>query len=276
MKQVNRVPEKSYGILQRTEIGSSIEEVVERVRRLGYGILDSGYGKAELQYLSTEFDSLHQKCLEHYGEVWLAGIDEHNTIRAPLTHGSAPFLKLAFNENLLRTLRKLIAGKFILNQQNGIINPPQQTYNQSEWHRDLPYQHFLSTTPLAINALFCLDDFTFENGATFVLPASHKSEAFPSGPYIKENALQVEAKAGSFILLDCMLFHAGGFNGTQRRRRAVNHVYNIPYFKQQINLPVNMGDAELSPEQREILGYHYLEPASVAAYLSGRSPLKAS
>ena len=276
MKQVNRVPEKSYGILRQTVAGSAIDGVVEQVRSLGYGILDSGYGTVELQNLSAEFDSVHRKYLERYGEAWLTGIDEHNTIRAPLTHGSAAFLKLAFNENLLLVLKKLIAGKFILNQQNGIINPPQQTYNQSAWHRDLPYQHFLSSTPLAINALFCLDDFTFENGATFVLPASHKSEAFPSEPYMKKNALQIEAKAGSFILLDCMLFHAGGFNATQARRRAVNHVYNIPYFKQQINLPANMSDAGLSPEQSEILGFHYLEPASVAAYLTGRSPQKAN
>ena len=276
MKQVNHVPEKSYGILQQTVAGSAIDRVVEQVRRLGYGILESGYGADELQNLSAEFDSVHGKYLESHGEAWLTGIDEHNTIRAPLTHGSAAFLKLAFNENLLLALKKLIAGKFILNQQNGIINPPQQTYNQSAWHRDLPYQHFLSSTPLAINALFCLDDFTFENGATFVLPASHKSEVFPSEPYVKKNALQIEAKAGSFILLDCMLFHAGGFNGTQARRRAINHVYNIPYFKQQINLPANMSDAELSPEQSEILGFRYLEPVSVAAYLSGRGSQKAN
>lgn len=275
MKQVNRVPDKSYGILQRTEVGSPADEVVEHVRRLGYGVLDSGYGQAELHHLSAEFDNLHQKYLERYGEARLTSIDEQHTIRAPLAHGSAPFLKLAFNQNLLLVLKKLITGKFILNQQDGIVNPPQQTYNQSAWHRDLPYQHFLSTTPLAINALFCLDDFTFENGATFVLPASHKTEAFPSEPHVKKNALQIEAKAGSFILLDCMLFHAGGFNGTQARRRAVNHVYNIPYFKQQINLPANMGAGELSPEQREILGFRYVEPASVAAYLSGRSPQKA-
>ena len=215
MMQVNPAPKKTYGVLQQTVADSSIDGMVEQVRSLGYGILDSGYGVLELQNLSAEFDRIHRKYLESFGEAWLTGLEEHNTIRAPLTYDGAAFLKLAFNENLLRALKKLIAGKFILNQQNGIINPPQQTYNQSAWHRDLPYQHFLSSTPLAINALFCLDDFTFDNGATFVLPASHKSEAFPSGPYVKKNALQIEAKAGSFIVLDCMLFHAGGFNATE-------------------------------------------------------------
>lgn len=274
MKEAGSIPEKSYGILQQNPPGSTIDDAVEQVQSLGYAVLDSSYSVAELQNISDEFDRIHRQYIAMHGEDWLKSIDEYNTIRAPLTQGSSAFIKLAFNENLLQVLTRLIAGKFILNQQNGIINPPQQTYNQGAWHRDLPYQHFLSTTPLAVNALFCLDDFTIENGATFVLPASHKSAAFPSGPFVKRNALQIQAKAGSFILLDCMLFHAGGFNSTQRPRRAVNHVYNIPYFKQQINLPANMSGAELSPQESEFLGSHYLEPVSVAGYLSSRGPKK--
>ena len=46
MKLVNRAPENSYGILQQTVVGSAFDEVVEQVRSLGYGILDSGYGAA--------------------------------------------------------------------------------------------------------------------------------------------------------------------------------------------------------------------------------------
>jgi hypothetical protein len=275
MKQSGDVPEKSYGILQQNPAGSAVDDAVEQVQSLGYAVLDSGYDVARLRNISNEFDRIHRQYIATHGEDWLKSIDEHFTIRAPLTQGSPAFIKLAFNANLLQALKRLIAGKFILNQQNGIINPPQQTYNQSAWHRDLPYQHFVSTTPLAINALFCLVDFTVENGATFVLPASHKSAAFPSGPFVKKNALQIEAKAGSFILLDCMLFHAGGFNRTQTPRRAVNHVYNIPYFKQQINLPANMNSSELSPAEIEILGFRYQEPVSVAGYLSGRDIQKA-
>jgi hypothetical protein len=34
----------------------------------------------------------------------------------------------------------VIQGTFILNQQNGIINPAKEADNQAAWHRDLPYQ----------------------------------------------------------------------------------------------------------------------------------------
>jgi ectoine hydroxylase-related dioxygenase (phytanoyl-CoA dioxygenase family) len=95
------------------------------------------------------------------------------------------FLELAANPRILKICRTLVADYVTLNQQNGIINPPNgQRYNQAAWHRDLPYQHFTSSRPLAINALFCIDAFTVENGATKVLPASHREEAFPSDAFI--------------------------------------------------------------------------------------------
>lgn len=270
MTKVNDIPSASYGVLQQAMHEDAFGNVVEQVRNLGYAILDAGYTTAELKNLSDEFDRTRGQYVEAYGEGNLRSMNEFHTIRAPLTHGGEAFLRLAFNKNLISTLKRLIEGKFILNQQNGVINPPQETYNQGAWHRDLPYQHFVSSKPLAINALFCVDDFTFENGATFVLPSSHKYENFPSSDYIQRNAIQVEAKAGSFIVLDCMLFHSGGFNKTRFERRAVNHVYNIPFFKQQINIPMNMEDTHLSAEERDILGFGYVEPGSISDYLSKR------
>lgn len=263
-------PQADYGILQRNTANSRLEEVVEQVKRLGYAVLDGGYSQQEITEITTEFDRVQAEYISQHGEAKLKKIDEFHTIRSPLANGNKTFLGLVFNPLLQEALCKLIQGSFILNQQNGIVNPPGATYNQASWHRDLPYQHFVSDTPLAINALFCVDDFTLENGATYVLPASHKSAAFPSSPFVKGNALQIEAKAGSYLLLDCMTFHAGGFNTTQRVRRAVNHVFNIPFFKQQINLPANMQSVPLSDAQRRILGFNYNEPRSVADYLATR------
>jgi hypothetical protein len=277
MSNVDRfVPSASYGLLDRTPEGSPVDQAAEQVRHLGYALLDAGYAPAELQGISDAFESAREAYIETHGETRLRALDEFYTVRSLLAQpaGKDVFLALALNPSLMAVLKQLIQGKFILNQQNGIVNPPQEGYNQSAWHRDLPYQHFVSSRPLAINALFCVDDFTFDNGATFVLPASHKAEPFPSRAYVERNATQIEAKAGSFILLDCMMFHAGGFNHTKVARRAVNHVFNIPYFKQQINLPSNVDAADLSAQAREVLGFGYAEPVSVGAYLSSREAKK--
>jgi len=267
---MTNIPSKSYGILQQETISSPIDEAVEQVKNLGYAVLDSGFKEDELNIFSNEFNQTREQYLLLYGESYLKEIGEFDMIRAPLTFGSEAWLKLALNKNLHSLLKKLIVGKYILHQQNGLINPPDSTYVQFAWHRDLPYQHFTSSTPLAIQAIFCVDDFTAENGATFILPASQKSIPFPSPGYVKRNALQLEAKAGNFIISDCMAFHAGGMNLSKQCRRGVAHVFAIPYFKQHINIPLNMSNTNLTEEQRELLGFNYMEPSSLTQYFKKR------
>lgn len=266
----NPIPVGSYGVLVQDNPASELDEVAEQVRRIGYAILDSGYAADKLSEVSEAFNMTRADYVQKYGEARLRSANEFHTIRALLTHGGTVFICLATNRNLLSVLNRLIVGKFILNQQNGVINPPEGNYNQGVWHRDLPYQHFVCNTPLAVNALFCVDDFTLENGSTFVIPASHKSVNCPSQSYIQRNALQVCARAGQYILLDCMVFHSGGFNRSDKERRAINHVYTIPQFKQQIQLPELMKHADLNPTQKELFGFNFQEPISIDHYLNKR------
>lgn len=270
MNKFGYIPKANYGVLQQDHFESEIDEVVEQIRRLGYAILDSGYSTEQLDEISYKFNIIRQEYINKWGEARLKSLNEFHTIRALLTQGEVLFVHLATNKNLITVLQKLLKGSFILNQQNGVINPPGEEYNQGAWHRDLPYQHFVSSSPLAVNALFCVDDFNFDNGSTFVLPASHKSESFPSENYLHRNAIQVKAKAGQFIVLDCMLFHSGGFNKTTKERRAINHLFNIPYFKQQIKLSQNMPAYSLTPEVKQLLGFKLQESESIAEYLDSR------
>lgn len=270
MNGFDGIPGATYGVLHQDRFDTESDELAEEVRRLGYAVLDSGYTNDQIQEVSSGFDRAREVYIKKWGEERLRSLNEFHTIRALLTHGGAPFLRLAMNPLLMSLLRKLIVGKFVLNQQNGVINPPQEGYNQGAWHRDLPYQHYVSSSPLAVNALYCVDDFAIENGSTFVLPASHKATAFPSQEYLKKNAIQVQAKAGQFIVMDCMVFHCGGPNKSNRDRRAINHAYMIPYFKQQIDLTKNLNPAGLTEEEREMLGFAYRTPESVEDYLSSR------
>jgi ectoine hydroxylase-related dioxygenase (phytanoyl-CoA dioxygenase family) len=215
---------------------------------------------------------------EIYGGVErLKNLDEHNTIRLPLAL-DREFLNLARNDKILAICEALLGPYFILNQQNGIINPPKrERYNQGSFHRDLPYQHFVSSRPIAVNALFCLDEFTLNNGATLAIVASHKQEAFPSDQVIRRHAVQITAPRGSFIVLDCMLFHSGGVNETNTPRRAVNHVYSIPLLRQQIDLPAALaGLYSDDPDAAKLLGYGVDTPRSVADYYLTREKAKAT
>ena len=263
-------PEKSYGVLRKAAAGSANDRLLEQMRRQGFAVYDPGFDKEQIDAIAARFDALHEDYLARYGMVSLQRVDEQYTIRAPLLWPTGDFDRLALHPGLLDVVDALIEGQFILNQQNGIINPPGERYNQGAWHRDFPYQHFVSDTPLGINALYCVDDFTHDNGGIWVIPASHQFGEFPSEDYVAEHARQVEAPSGSFILLDCMVYHAGGANVSDRARRAVNHVFNIPFFKQQINLTNNLPTERFSDREQAVLGFRYAEPNGIESFLAAR------
>jgi ectoine hydroxylase-related dioxygenase (phytanoyl-CoA dioxygenase family) len=274
---------KRYGVKVQTHSGGPIEQAAEKIKLVGYATVESGYTSDQRNLLAEAFNRTHGlQANTHGGPARLAEIDEHHTIRAPLSLDAA-FLELAQNKNVLGVAEQLFcgtvtSGAFVLNQQNGIINPGNSgAYNQGAFHRDLPYQHFVSSRPLAINALYCIEPFTRENGATFVIPGSHKEEAFPSDHTVNALSLQVEAPAGHYLILDCMLFHSGGVNRTGNPRRAVNHVYTLPFIRQQIELPSLMGPSpNLPPETMRLLGYGIESVRSVGTYYESRISKKSA
>ena len=175
---------------------------------------------------------------------------------------------------ILDICSRLISGYAVLNQQNGIINPPNGKAIQPRvpgigiCRISISYRH----SPLAINALFLPRSVYLSMGPRWCLPASHRQEAFPSDLFVKTQALPVAAPAGSFIVLDCMVFHSGGVDTTAAPRRAVNHVYTIPLIRQQIDMPSALGDEFTADSNlRRLLGYNVRQPRSVAEYLAGRA-----
>ncbi|RMF08489.1 MAG: phytanoyl-CoA dioxygenase [Alphaproteobacteria bacterium] len=174
------------------------------------------------------------------------------------------------NPALMGLLRKVMPSYFILNQSNGLINNAKQEYSQARYHRDLPYQHFTSDRPLAVNALFCVDEFTQENGGTRVVPGSHLQVAFPSDRYVQQHEEVIEAPRGSFLVLDAMTYHSGGANRSDRARRAINHVFTIPMMRQQISIARELADFELTAEERQLFGFGLEEPLSVEDFLEAR------
>ena len=264
---------ESYGVLNQNQSQTEIELAKESLRLLGYATLRSQISEREIDQIRVDSKKLASDYANEYSSMNLKDIGESNNFRAPLLKNKA-FLKIALNEHLLDLVSQMIVGKYFLNQQNLVINPPSSNnYNQVKFHRDLPYQHYVSTRPLAINALLAVDDFTLENGTTVIVPASHKMEECPSSELIERVGTRLEVKAGTFLILDCMTFHAAGVNVSSAERIGINHVYTSLMFRPQIDFGVAIGDREkkeLSVEEREILGIDYPIPGGVATFLSGR------
>ena len=213
-----------------------IAQLAERIRIAGYAVLPGGFSQEEIADFSGRLDRVMQRQVDEFGADRLAAVGDALTARCPLAYDEA-FVSLAAHSEVLALCRELLGDYIILMQQNGVINPPHQQHTQLSYHRDLPYQHFVSSRPLAISALFCIDPFRPETGATTVIPASHRMEAFPSDQVAASLDASVTAEPGSFIVFDSMLFHRAGANRSDRPRRAVNQVYAVPIIAQQISLP---------------------------------------
>jgi ectoine hydroxylase-related dioxygenase (phytanoyl-CoA dioxygenase family) len=246
----------SYGIVEQALAATERDAHIEWIRLSGFSVVPGGCTAEEIEYIARRIDTLLAEQAARAGSIdALAQIGEHETLRCCLAHDDA-FVRLASNEHVLAICRQLLGDYIVLTQQNAIANPPGRDHHQTACHRDLPYQHFVSSRPLAISALFCVDPFTRENGATVVLPGTHRIEHFPSDNVAREIERPVEAPAGSFLVFDSMLFHRAGYNTSASVRRAVNHVYALPFIGQQISMPdVLKGRYAEDPALRRLFGY---------------------
>ncbi len=106
------------------------------------------------------------------------------------------------------------------------------------------------------NTIWALTDFTAENGATRVVPGSHRwgweRRAEPA------EQCQAEMAAGSVLLYSGTVLHSGGENRSSAARLGLNITYCLGWLRQEENqylsCPPHIA-RDLDPELQELLGY---------------------
>lgn len=256
-----------YGISKTTQIGDEIDSKVEELRFHGYCYLDSGLSSDQLKVLRTAIDKTYLvQSTELADSGGMEAKRDSDLALAPLAYDKV-FLEAATCQNLMALCQRMLGENFVLLQQNAIINRPSSAHYQVQWHRDLNYQHFTSSQAIAISALFCIDDFNTQTGGTLVLSGTHLIEEFPSQNFIAKHEIQCDAKAGSILVFDSMLYHRAGKNVSQNVRRGLNHVIGRPFMAQQIDLPrVLNGKYKDDPFLNKYLGYRWNPADSVKSW----------
>jgi ectoine hydroxylase-related dioxygenase (phytanoyl-CoA dioxygenase family) len=261
-----------YGIFEANDAADEVGYAAESIERDGCVILQNVFSPGEVADFRAALDALQEAANERGGgRERLAQVNEADIVRAPLAFDRR-FLDVATHPRVLAVLTAALGRYFIISQQNGVINPPVGEHNhQSAFHRDLPYQHFTSSRPLAMNVLLCIDPFDATTGGTFFLPGSHQHEAFPSDEYARRSERQIEAAPGCALIMNSMLYHRAGTNRSPRPRRGINTLYSLPFIKQQIVLPRLLdGRYADDPSLGRLLGYESDSPGSVDDYIASR------
>ena len=128
--------------------------------------------------------------------------------------------------------------------------------------------------PLVLSAMWAIDDFTEANGATRVIPGSHRWAT--ERPDAGTPTVPVEMRRGSLLVYIGTLWHGGGANRTDHVRVGVNINYNRGWLRQQENqyLAVRRSVAvRLSETMRWLIGYDVHPP--FIGYVDGRHPARA-
>jgi hypothetical protein len=261
----------THGVLNRAAGDHPADVHAEELRREGFTLVPSGLAPGDLAALRDRLDDVYaRQVAESGGEEILARCSEIDVARCPLAYDDA-FIGVAANSNLIAVVERMLGENFVLMQQNGLLTRPATENYQVRWHRDLSYQHWVSSEPLAINALLALDEFTLQSGATFVLPASQHRPEFPSEEYVSRHERVLEAPAGTFLVLDAMLFHRAGRNVSGAPRRAVNHLIGRPFLAQQFDFASMAGDRYANdPFLSRYLGYRWRPQPDVKSWRAQR------
>ena len=164
-----------------------------------------------------------------------------------------------------------------------------QPWHTDDGHTSLTPPHDL----LGVSTFWALDDTTLENGATEVLPGSHRwsetefpgvlrdqdfatAEDAAGDPGARPDAVKVTMPAGSLMIARSDLWHRGGANRSDTARCLVTPQYCVGWLRplESMLLSVPPKHAGALPERvRELLGYSIHPP--FMGYSDGMHPQRA-
>ncbi len=180
------------------------------------------------------------------------------------------FDALATHPLLLSVLDTVLGPSYQLSAPTGIeIGPGEkpQFLHTDDGIYPLPRPH----PEVVLNTMWAFDDFTEANGATRVVPGSHRwGDRMPVDP---DETVTITMPAGSVLFILGNLWHGGGANQTRRTRLGVLLEYAAGWLRQQENhvlaVPPDIVRT-LDPRLQELLGYGIHPP--FVGYVDGRHP----
>ncbi len=218
----------------------------------GYTVLPSVLSPEEVACLATLLDQEDEKRGVEY---------TYNASYARLVPNvpaiADVFLALIDHPAVLPVLEDVLGKDLVLGSMNSRILRPGDP--AQDLHSDIPVVHRRQLgKPVMLQVTWMIDAFSHDNGATCIVPGSHRMESsVPAAgfdiPYIQAPT----GLAGSVMIFNGQCWHGGGANNSQSRRRAIFGHYRVgPWMRFQTDPTVAFPQErweQMSPRQREIM-----------------------
>lgn len=238
----------------------------ESLKSKGYVILRNKINSEWLDVLSIAIDEAfiaHRETqLKNGNDIMTGGVALHVLLSNPIF---IDFLDHLIKIGFIKELQEnYFNSKCILNSFSALDNLPNQPNFSAIVHRDLRF--YSNNFPIMINCLLMIDDFTIENGGTYLLPYSHLEERKPDDAEFFSKAIQATGKRGDLLIFDSNVWHSSAPNTTQDHRKAVPITITKSFMKQLLDYPRAIGYNKMDDfnlELQQLLGYHSRVPASL-------------
>lgn len=261
--------------LNRLPKTATYEEVMALIQKDGYCIVEGLAGNALMDQIAGEMDPFIEKTC--YGRDQLNGFFTRRT--GALIARSTYARKLVMDPLVIDCVSTWLAHaySFQLNQAQILSVGPgakAQPVHVDEVAWD--FYQFPGDYHIQCNTIWALTDFTEENGATRIVPGSHK---LPLGlKYKLEDTVPVLMKRGDVVIYSGKLYHGAGPNTTQDQvRQGINITYSVGWVKQEENqfLSVPREIAQTLPDDLlRVMGYQQGAPG-IGIYRDSEDPLAA-
>jgi len=243
----------------------SVEDVIADLDRDGYSIVPGMLDREEAARIRAELAEIAESI--PHGRNSFEGFTTRRiyALFAKTRSFDAPAIHPLVTGVLDRVLRH-----YQLSAPTGIMIDPGEP-NQILHHDDSVYPIPRPHEQLVVTTMWPLDDFTEVNGATRLVPGSHRwTDRQPD----EDTQVRIaEMPAGSVMFYLGTLWHGGGANRSDRPRLGVILEYVASWLRPQENHVLGVPRdivATLPAPLQELLGYNVFPP--FLGYVDGRHP----
>jgi ectoine hydroxylase-related dioxygenase (phytanoyl-CoA dioxygenase family) len=185
------------------------------------------------------------------------------------------FWDIVLDERVLALCERFLLPNFLLTASQAICIRPGE--KAQAFHHDDPFYTVPRPRPMiSFSTIVAVDAFTDENGATEVIPGSHRWGDDWRERLQGAKARRLVMPAGACVLFSGTTVHRGGANRSAAQRLAFSNQYCQPWARQQENFFLGVPEevARAMPQRlQEMLGYSIHPP--FMGQLTASHPAKA-
>jgi ectoine hydroxylase-related dioxygenase (phytanoyl-CoA dioxygenase family) len=205
---------------------------LERMKRDGFTVVENAIDASLVEALRDDIFRLERELAVEPAQNIFEGTRTHRIYNL-LARGDV-YQQVPVHESVLPIVEEVLDRGCLVSSLSSIAIGPgeaEQPLHADDQLIPLPKPH----VSIICNSMWALTDFTIENGATRVVPGSHRADRSPMPFGEKVEFQYAEMKAGSVLVFDGSIWHGGGANRTSERRLGLAMNYCAGWIRQQEN-----------------------------------------